>query len=72
MIIIADIGSQICLYIDFTDFFNKASSDGFPHFQCASKEVSLQKLVAYSYILVEMYQLFPNRMIFFVIYRLPK
>ena len=39
LIIIAAIGSQSWLYIDFSDFIDKASSEGFPDFECASKAV---------------------------------
>ena len=38
MISIAAIGSQICLYIGFTDFFDQACSEVFPDFGVSSKE----------------------------------
>ena len=64
MITIAAIGCQSWLYMDFTDFFDQDSSNSLPHFECASKAVYSQTLVAYSYIFVETYPLFPNMMHF--------
>ena len=45
MIIIAAIGSQSCLYIDGTDFFDKASSEVFPRFGGTLKRFNTLKII---------------------------
>ena len=78
MIIIAAIGSQSCLYIDGTDFFDKACSEVFPHFGDTAKCLNTLKINIEGWILVQIYPNFLNMLSFLPLdeyyrcYRLPK